>query len=363
VEIFFHIIYNLYMGRCEDLINKLYSDGILGKEEFVFLLENRREAAAGAASSARKISEEYFGRGVYLRGLVEISSFCKNDCKYCGLRRDNVLAERYRLTKEEILECCAKGHGLGYRTFVFQGGEDSYFTDDRLTDIIRSVKSRYPDCAVTVSMGERGAVSFRKIKEAGADRYLLRHETADPAHYGLLHTPDMSYGHRMACLKSLKELGFQTGCGFMVGSPYQTMENIADDLIFIGKFKPEMCGIGPFIPHKDTPFGNEKAGSAELTVFILSLVRIMLKNVLLPATTALGTVEENGREMGILAGANVVMPNLSPVAVRRKYMLYNNKLVSGAEDAAHKKDLEARLLAVGYHTVSGRGDWSNKKRQ
>ena len=308
------------------------------------------------ASRARAVRENCYGEDVYLRGLIEFSSYCKNDCLYCGLRRSNKKAQRYRLTPEEILSCCERGHALGFRTFVLQSGEDPYWTDDILEELIRTMKARYPDSAVTLSLGERSEESFRRLFEAGADRYLLRHETADRTHYEKLHPEEMSFENRMNCLRILKKIGYQVGCGMMVGSPYQTTECLIRDLRFIQELHPEMVGIGPFIPHKDTPFGDCEAGSVKETLRLLSIVRLMLPDVLLPATTALGTVDVNGRERGLMAGANVVMPNLSPASVRDKYLLYDNKICTGDEAAECVRCLELRVRSVGYRISSGRGD-------
>ena len=305
---------------------------------------------------AEETRKEFYGNEVFIRGLIELTNYCKNDCYYCGIRRGNKCAERYRLSKEQILNCCEAGYKAGFRTFVMQGGEDGHYTDAVLTDIIYEIKNKYPDCAVTLSLGERSKESYRALYGAGADRYLLRHETATKEHYEKLHPKELSFENRMECLYNLKEIGFQTGCGFMVGSPYQTAENIAADLKFIKDFKPHMVGIGPFIPHKDTPFKDEPAGSMEDTLKLLSIVRLMLPKVLLPATTALGTVKNGGREMGILAGGNVIMPNLSPEDVRGKYMLYNNKLVTGGEAAENLKLLKESLAEIGCFITANRGD-------
>lgn len=314
-----------------------------------------------AAIRAREIAHRYFGNKVYTRGLIEFTSWCRNDCYYCGIRRSNQNTERYRLTEEQILKCCEDGYQLGFRTFVLQGGEDGYYTDGRIVSIVSKIHAEYPDCAITLSIGEREAESYKRFFAAGATRYLLRHETADQEHYGKLHPKEMSFDHRIACLYTLKEIGFQTGCGFMVGSPGQTPETLAQDMLLIGKLHPQMVGIGPFIPHRDTPFWKESAGTLELTLFLLSLIRIMEKNVLLPATTALGTIAPDGREQGILAGANVVMPNLSPVAVRKKYALYDNKICTGEEAAECRGCLAGRMQRIGYRIVSDRGDWKERK--
>ena len=339
------------------LIEKLATEHKLSKEEYITLLTGcGAEEADYLAQKARAEKEKYYGNNVFIRGLIEISNICKNDCYYCGIRRSNQNCERYRLTEEDILECCREGYGLGFRTFVLQGGEDGYFTDERLVALLHSIKANHPDCAVTLSLGERSKSSYKALKEAGADRYLLRHETANEGHYTKLHPAELSWKHRMECLQWLRECGYQVGAGFMVGSPYQTVEMLAEELKFIEEFKPEMCGIGPFIPHKDTCFKDEPAGAVETTLLLLSMISLIHPKVLLPATTALGTMAENGRERGILAGANVVMPNLSPASVRKKYMLYDNKLSDGAESAQAKAELEKRMAAIGCTVVVDRGD-------
>lgn len=339
------------------LIEKLEKEHSLTLDEYQFLIDNRTpETAEILREKADKIRREIYGNAVFIRGLIEVSNICKNDCLYCGIRRSNRSCDRYRLTKEEILECCDEGYRLGFRTFVMQGGEDRFFTDEVLCDIVKAIKTNHPDCAVTLSMGERSEESYKKLYDAGADRYLLRHETADSGHYAMLHPEEMSFDTRMNCLKTLKKIGFQTGCGFMVGSPYQTTAMLAKDLKFIEEFKPDMCGIGPFIPHKDTPFADKTRGSAELTCYLLSIIRLIHPPVLLPSTTALGTIDQNGREKGILAGANVVMPNLSPKSVRKKYELYNNKLSDGAESAQCVQSLKQRMASIGYEVVTDRGD-------
>lgn len=339
------------------LIEKLKRKRSLDFEEYQRLIDERDEETASVlAAEAKKICDEIYGDEVYTRGLIEISNICKNDCYYCGIRRSNRNCVRYRLSRDEILECAAEGYELGFRTFVLQGGEDPFFTDQVLEDIIGQMKSSYPDCAVTLSLGERPDESYRRLRRAGADRYLLRHETADREHYRKLHPEPMSFDVRMKCLHSLKDAGYQVGCGFMVGSPYQTSLTLAKDLKFIEEFSPDMCGIGPFIPHRDTQFRNEPAGTCELTCFLLSIIRLIKPNILLPSTTALGTVDPAGREKGILAGANVVMPNLSPVSVRKKYELYDNKICTGEESAQCRGCLEDRMNIIGRRLSVDRGD-------
>jgi biotin synthase len=341
-----------------EYVEKLKHEGNLEREEWIALLssyqdDNLREFAA---AQAREVSQSVFGTKIYVRGLIEFTNYCKNDCYYCGIRRSNQEAERYRLTREDILECCKEGWKLGFRTFVLQGGEDGYFQDAWYEETIRSIKEQHPECAITLSIGERTVESYRRLFAAGADRYLLRHETADSRHYRKLHPPELSLEHRKECLYQLKEIGYQVGCGFMVGSPGQSMEQLAMDMEFIKKLRPHMVGIGPFIPAANTPFCQEERGSLELTLFLLSLLRLQEKEVLLPATTALGTIHPRGREMGILAGANVVMPNLSPVSVRKKYSLYDNKICTGEEAAECRGCLNRRIESVGYRIVSDRGD-------
>ncbi|MCD8351456.1 MAG: [FeFe] hydrogenase H-cluster radical SAM maturase HydE [Planctomycetaceae bacterium] len=314
---------------------------------------------AHAAALARERTLAEFGKGVYIRGLVEVSNFCQNDCLYCGIRRSNQSVSRYRLTDEAILDCCQDGYRLGFRTFVLQGGEDPVLTDDRLVPLVASIRQAFPDCAITLSLGERSRDSYHRLRQAGADRYLLRHETADPDHYARLHPPGMTLASRLDCLQWLREEGYQVGCGFMVGSPGQTVDNLVDDLLLIREFQPEMVGIGPFIPARGTPFADHPAGDVGLTLFLLSLVRLILPKVLLPATTALGTALPDGREQGILAGANVVMPNLSPPDARDKYMLYDNKLRSHAEAAENLDDLRHRLESIGRTISVGRGDFGD----
>lgn len=340
-----------------NLIDKLEKEQSLTVVEYQKLIENyNSDLSLYSAEKAREAMKKHYGNKIFIRGLIEISNYCKNDCYYCGIRKSNKSCQRYRLNKEDILSCCKEGYALGFRTFVMQGGEDAYYTDEVLCDIISEIKRLYPDCAVTLSLGERSSESYEALYKAGADRYLLRHETATKAHYEKLHPKSLSFDERMRCLSDLKAIGYQTGCGFMVGSPYQTSADIARDLKFIEEFSPEMCGIGPFITHKDTPFRGEKSGSADLTVFLLSLVRLIKPTILLPATTALGTVDGKGRERGVLAGANVVMPNLSPLSVRKKYELYEGKIATGQESAQCVAELKERMKAIGYEVTVSRGD-------
>ena len=339
------------------LIDKLYKSSDLTDVELKELIENINDEDLKYLNTlARKVADEIYGKDVYVRGLIEFTNYCKNNCYYCGIRAENKNAERYRLDKTQILECCKSGYELGFRTFVLQGGEDMYFTDDMICDIVSEIRKNYPDCAITLSIGEREKESYQKYFNAGANRYLLRHETADKEHYQKLHPEKMSFDNRIKCLENLKEIGYQTGCGFMVGSPYQTTDCLVKDLRFIKNFEPEMVGIGPYLSHKDTPFLDKPNGSVRLTLMLLSIIRLLLPSVLLPATTALGTAKADGRELGILAGANVVMPNLSPVTVRKKYSLYDNKICTGEEAAECRFCLSNRMKSIGYNIVTSRGD-------
>lgn len=341
----------------QSLIDQLEQNQALSKDNFVKLLtQHTAEDANYLFARAQEVRKHYFGTSVYLRGLIEISSYCGNDCLYCGIRRSNRAAERYRLSDEEILTCCEQGNRLGFRTFVLQGGEDAQFSDGRMVNLLTKIKKLYPECAVTLSLGERSKESYQKLFDAGADRYLLRHETANAQHYGQLHPDWMSHSNRIECLRNLKEIGYQVGTGFMVGSPYQTAERLAEDLLFIANFKPAMVGIGPFIPHHATPFAQEPRGDVELTLFLLGILRLMQPTLLLPATTALGTIATDGRERGLLAGANVIMPNLSPVDNRSKYAIYDNKLSTGAESAEGLDQLRILIESTGYHIEQSRGD-------
>ncbi len=308
-------------------------------------------------AQAREVADEVYGKRVLKRGLIEFTNYCKNDCYYCGIRRGNTCAERYRLDKETILACCEKGYALGYRTFVLQGGEDAYYTDKQVCEIVSDIRKKYPDCAITLSIGEKSKESYQKYFDAGVDRYLLRHETANEEHYAKLHPAELNLRNRKQCLYDLKDIGYQVGCGFMVGSPYQTIETLYEDLQFVKELKPHMVGIGPFIPQKETPFAEKEAGTLGMTLRLLAIIRLIHPRVLLPATTALGTIHEKGRELGILAGANVVMPNLSPTDVREKYKLYDNKACTGAEAAEGDANLTLRMKQIGYDLVCDRGDF------
>lgn len=349
------------MNKCINLIEKLYKTKSLSIDEYEYLIANQNEESTQLLRSyAVQKRKEVYQNKVFVRGLIEISNICKNDCYYCGIRKSNLNCERYRLSISDILSCCDEGYALGFRTFVLQAGEDGSFSDEWLCDLLSKIKSSYPDCAVTLSIGERSKESYQKLYDAGADRYLLRHESADELHYSKLHPKNLTLKDRIECLKNLKEIGFQTGCGFMVGSPYQTTRNIAQDLKFIESFKPDMCGIGPFIPHKQTPFKDYKAGDASLCCYLLSIIRLIKPNILLPATTALGTVETDGRERGILSGANVIMPNLSPMSVRKKYTLYDGKISTGEESAQSLNKLKISMQKIGYEVVVDRGDISKE---
>ena len=349
------------MNKAKQLIDRLEAQHSLSIEEYEYLIENQSdELAAYAAENAVALRKQVYGTDVYIRGLIEIGNICRNDCYYCGIRRSNPACDRYRLTEAQILDCAREGYALGFRTFVMQGGEDSAFSVDVVCHLVRQIKAEFPDCAVTLSLGEFPREAYQAMFDAGADRYLLRHETYDPVHYRRLHPDSLSAVHRRKCLWDLKEIGYQIGTGFMVGSPFQTAENLADDLLFLKELNPQMVGIGPFIPHHDTRFSHEPPGTLELTLFLLGLIRLMIPKVLLPATTALGTISPQGRELGIRAGANVVMPNLSPTEVRKNYLLYDNKICTGEESAQCRGCLEQRMASIGYQVVVSRGDSRNR---
>ena len=344
----------------KNIIDKLEQKQTLSKSDWMTLFQNFTPSdSAYLYERARHIQRQHYGNQIFIRGLIEFTNYCKNDCYYCGIRRSNQTAIRYRLTKQDILNCCDTGYELGFRTFVLQGGEDGHFTDELLVDLVTTIRSKFPDCAITLSVGERSYDSYQALYQAGANRYLLRHETYDPTHYAKLHPTELSAIARQKCLKNLKKIGYQVGTGIMVGSPLQTPENLAEDMLFMKELNPQMVGIGPFIPHHATPFADQTAGTLELTLFLLGAIRLMLPKVLLPATTALGTIAPDGREKGVLAGANVVMPNLSPTDTRKNYLLYDNKLCTGDEAAESVEHLKQSMKKIGYEVVVSRGDSLN----
>ncbi len=347
------------MKLTKNMVEDFVNTGDMTDEGFLALLQTDAFDES-LRKEADRIRRENYGEDVYIRGLIEFTNYCKNNCYYCGIRAGNNKAERYRLRKEEILSCCQEGYRLGFRTFVLQGGEDPYYTDEVLCDIVAKIRKEYPDCAITLSAGERSKESYQALFKAGANRYLLRHETADAGHYGKLHPEDMSLENRKRCLFELKEIGYQVGSGFMVGSPYQTFDTILKDLRFLQELKPDMIGIGPYLTHQDTPLRNFGNGSFELTLRLISILRIIFPWALIPATTALGTIRPDGRERGLQAGANVVMPNLSPVGVRELYSLYENKICTGEEAAQCRGCLEQRVLSAGYRIVTDIGNVKKK---
>lgn len=339
----------------QNLVSELRKNRMLSRSEFRELLTTDKFDSS-LFKSADEIRQSIYGKDVYIRGLIEFTNYCKNNCYYCGIRCGNENAVRYRLTKDEILGCCREGYGLGFRTFVLQGGEDTYFTDERICDIIRGIRGEFPDCAITLSIGERSYESYLSYFNAGANRFLLRHETAESEHYNKLHPDSMSLDNRKRCLYDLKKIGYQVGSGFMVGSPFQTTDNIISDLEFLAELQPDMIGIGPYIVHKETPFASYESGDVKLTVRLVAVLRHMFPYALIPATTALGTLHPEGREMGLRAGANVVMPNLSPTSVRKLYDLYDNKISTGEESAQSRALLEQKVKAAGYRVVTAVGD-------
>lgn len=348
------------MGQISTIIDRLCQGRQLTAQEYKSLLLCEDLAAASLLSAkAREAAVSVFGNGVFIRGLIEISNHCKNNCLYCGIRVSNKEAKRYRLSKEEILECCAKGYNLGFRTFVLQGGEDPAQTDDWVEDVVKTIRAAFPDCAITLSLGEKSDEAYNRFKAAGADRYLLRHETFNAEHYSRLHPAGMSRDNRLACLRALKAAGYQTGSGMMVGSPYQTVDNLVEDILFIQELRPEMIGIGPFIHHNQTPFSNQPDGSVQMTLRLISIFRLMNPEALIPATTSLSTLDPEGRKKGVLSGANVVMPNLSPESRREDYQVYEGKAAFGAESAEGLEKLENELNSIGYRIAAGRGDYNS----
>jgi len=342
----------------ENITDELAKNGDLSDSDLKSLLETNRYDLE-LFKQADRVRRENYGTDVYIRGLIELSNYCKNNCYYCGIRRDNPNVERYRLTDEQIFSCCETGYQLGFRTFVLQGGEDAYFNDERMCRIVSTIRQRYADCAITLSLGERTFDSYRKLFDAGANRYLLRHETANEEHYAKLHPAGMNLQYRKECLYELKRIGYQVGSGFMVGSPYQTTENLIEDLRFLQELQPSMIGIGPYLTHHDTPFNKFPDGDVQLCLRMISILRLMFPYALIPATTALGTADPQGRELGLLAGANVVMPNLSPVSVRKLYELYENKICTGEEAAECRFCLHNRVASVGYQIVTNIGHVRN----
>lgn len=339
-----------------EALQKLLTAQSLNKDEWISLIADRSHESEIREMACEK-RDEVYGRVVYARGLIEFTSICRNDCYYCGLRKSNAAAERYRLSSDEILSTVSYGHSIGFRTFVLQGGEDPYFTAERLSEIVREIKYSYPDSAVTLSVGEMSDDDYAVLRAAGTDRYLLRHETADRYHYSILHPSSMSFDNRIRALKTLKRLGFQTGAGMMIGTPGSSYETLAEDMLFISSLKPAMVGVGPFIPHKDTPFGGKTQGSTELTLHMLSLLRLLDPHLLLPSTTALGTAEDNGHVKGFMHGANVIMPNLTPMDERRKYLLYDGKKITGEEAGENIEELRRELRKSGYQLSLERGDY------
>ena len=340
------------------LVDKIYATHTLSSTEFLNLLNNRNEDITSyLAQKARQTALSVYGNRIYIRGLLEITNYCKNDCYYCGIRHSNPNCDRFKLSVQEIFTCCENAYNKGFRTFVMQGGENGGYSDDELTRIVAAIRKKYPDCAITLSVGEKSREIYQQYFDAGANRYLLRHETADDEHYKKLHPEKMSLENRKQCLFDLKDIGYQVGTGIMVGSPYQTNENIVHDLEFMKILNPQMIGIGPFISQKDTPFHDMKNGTTELTCYLLSILRLMFPHSLIPATTALGTINDNGRELGILSGANVIMPNISPIKSRKKYLLYDNKLATGLESCEGIESLKQQIKNIGYEIVCDKGNY------
>ena len=341
----------------KSLVDKLRKEHELMPNEYLALLTMRDSQDVDyLISQAREVAQEHFGNDIYLRGLIELSNVCRNDCLYCGIRRSNSNVTRYTLTREQVMACCEQGYKIGFRTIVLQGGEWGEERSRWIAEIIRDIRAGWPDCAITLSLGEHPRKTYALWREAGADRYLLRHETHNERLYSLLHPKGMTIHHRLQCLDTLKELGYQVGAGIMVGAPFQTLRNIVEDIQYLVAFKPHMIGIGPFIPQHDTPFARFPAGSVDMTARLYAILRLALPQALIPSTTAIASLAPDGRLRGILAGANVVMPNLSPTDTRRLYALYDNKAALGAESAQGVKSLADELSTIGYHINWSRGD-------
>lgn len=338
-----------------DIVDKLVAAQGLDDSELAFLIGTDKYDNA-LRSAADKVRREMYGNSVFIRGLIEFTNYCKNNCYYCGIRKGNAKAVRYRLSEDDILKCCSEGYALGFRTFVLQGGEDPFFADDKICSIVSAIRSKYEDCAITLSIGEKSRKSYQAYFDAGADRYLLRHETAVESHYQLLHPENQSLAHRKECLFNLKEIGYEVGSGFMVGSPFQTVDNLVADLRFLQELQPDMIGIGPFITHSDTPFCKFPSGSLALTLRMISTLRLLFSKANIPSTTALASIDADGHKLGLQAGANVIMPNLSPTSVRGNYTLYNNKAYSGSESAQNLATLRNVAASAGYEIVTARGD-------
>ena len=340
-----------------ELILKLEQTSNLNDTELYYLINSTApDTNHQLALAADRVRRQHYGDVVFIRGLIEFTNYCKNNCYYCGIRRENKGAIRYRLDRKEIINCCDNGYQLGFRTFVLQGGEDAYYTDDKVCSLVSSIRNNHPDCAITLSIGEKSRESYQAYFDAGANRYLLRHEAADSQLYEQLHPQSMSLANRTRCLYDLKDIGYQVGSGFMVAPPYQTTQHLIKDLRFLQQLEPDMIGIGPYINHKDTPFKDMPSGSLELSLRMLSILRLMFPYALLPSTTALGSIHPHGREQGLQAGGNVVMPNLSPSAVRQHYAIYNNKLHSGLEAAQSLAALKEEIKKAGYQIVVDKGD-------
>ena len=345
----------------ETIFKKIDEGRGLEREDLRYLLENRETVEEAVFEKARAITERLFHKKIYVRGLIEFTNYCHNNCYYCGIRRDNDEVARYRLTTEEMEAVVAVGAEAGFQTFVLQGGEDAFFTDERLADWLGRIKKIQPGCAITLSVGERSRQSYARLKEAGADRFLLRHETYDPEHYKKLHPKEMDRDRRLACLYELKALGYQVGSGFMVGSPYQSTENLVEDFMFLQKLQPAMIGIGPYVRHHATPFCDFENGSVELTAMCIAILRLLFPTANIPSTTAMQTLAADGRNRGILAGANVFMPNLSPSRVRESYALYDNKAAFALEAAENLRDLKEQIAELGYEIVMSRGDFTGRE--
>jgi biotin synthase len=321
----------------------------------------KADDAAELFAMADDIRKRYFKDEVHIRGIIEFSNYCMKNCFYCGLRRDNKTIERYRISEDEIIDTALKAGELGYKTILLQSGEDGGYTIEGLCAIIKRIRSNL-DCAITLSLGEKSFDEYRSLRDAGADRYLLRFETSDRGLFNKL-KPDSSYENRLDCIKNLKKLGFQVGSGFMVGLPGQTYEILADDILLLRELDLDMIGIGPFLSHHNTPLGNSASGTLDLTLRALAIIRILMPDVHIPATTAMGTVEKGGREKALQCGANVIMPNVTPIKYRKYYEIYPNKICIDDAPSDCRACIEGMLKSLGRAAATNKGDSIKVKRK
>ena len=337
------------------IIQKAKETHELSRDEIIALLKDDsiNEELFKAADEVRK---KYLGDEVHLRGLIEFTNICKRNCMYCGLRRDNKSLNRYRLSHEEIIDFAKKAVSYGYKTLVLQGGEDDYYTVERLVPIVKDLKAL--GVALTLSIGERPFEEYEALKKAGADRFLLRIETTDKELYEKL-DPGMSHENRIQCLKNLRKLGYEVGSGCLVGLPGQKIESLADDILFFKELDVDMNGIGPFIPNEDTPLKDAEGGQFELALKVMAIVRLLLPDINIPATTAMETLNKQGRVIALQCGANVVMPNVTEGEYRKLYALYPGKICTGDTPAHCRGCISGKIRGIGRIVSDGPGFRAN----